>query len=66
MARPPFTENSVRDVLMDPRNAGALGHEQIISPAQWVEANALLITQMGAEAYLKRLLALLSDHSAGE
>jgi hypothetical protein len=55
-----WTAGDVRRTLMDPRYAGALGYPAIVKPEQWVQANMKLLEQMGPEAYLTRLLALMT------
>lgn len=37
----------------------AAEHEPIVSEAQWVQANLKLIEEVGAQAWLERLLAVL-------
>lgn len=61
-----WTERDVNAVLMNPIYAITLHpdlfgehSEHLISRDQWVAANARLIAQMGAEAYLRRLLTVL-------
>jgi hypothetical protein len=57
MSREDWTPESVICVLMDPRYC--LSEPAVIADEQWIEANAKLIDQMGAETYLATLLSVL-------
>lgn len=59
--KPKWTPEDVEAVLMDPRNAGALGCPAIVPGEQWVKANAQLIKEQGSEVYLRKLLTLLQS-----
>jgi hypothetical protein len=58
-------EDDVRDMLVNPFYAIniepelALKHEPLVSEADWVGANLQLMDEIGAQAWLERLLAVL-------
>jgi hypothetical protein len=61
-----WTEHDVSGVLVNPAYAITLHpdlfgehREHLVSRDQWVEANVRLIHELGAEPYLRRLLAVL-------
>ncbi len=62
-----WTEADVQAVLVNPFYAVSIApslcgeHEPLIDRAQWVQANARLIEQIGAEAWLERLLDVLAS-----
>ena len=62
-----WTEEDVQAVLVNPIYAVTISpslfgeHEPIVSRSQWVQANARLIEQIGAEAWLDRLLDVLAS-----
>lgn len=49
--------NPVYVVSIDPDLVGQ--HEAIVSKQRWIEANTKLINEIGAEEWLRRLLAIL-------
>lgn len=57
--------NDIKDTLINPIYAIniepdlAAEHEPLVSEAQWVQANVKLIEEIGAQAWLERLLAVL-------
>ncbi len=67
MTDPEWTEADVQAVLVNPFYAVTIAprlcgeHEPMIDRAQWVSANARLIEQIGAEAWLNRLLRVLES-----
>lgn len=62
-----WTEEDVQAVLVNPFYAVTIApnlcgaHDPIIDRTQWVSANARLIEQIGAEAWLNRLLDVLES-----
>ena len=62
---PALTEAEVTSMLLNPfyaiNIAPALAdpHEPLVSRREWIGANVNMITDMGAEAYLARLLDVL-------
>ena len=52
-----WTSEDVRKVLLNA--AYCLSTPPIVSEAQWIEANAKLIRELGPEIYLRRLLDVL-------
>ena len=67
MPKEGWTEADVEAVLTNPFYAVSIApslcgeHEPLIDRAQWVRANARLIAQIGAEAWLERLLDVLAS-----
>ncbi len=65
MAEEHWTADDVQRVLINPFYAinlapsFCLDHAPIVTREEWVQANAHLIEQMGAEAWLARLLEVL-------
>jgi hypothetical protein len=63
-----WDKGDVQSVLINPVYAITIHrdligeHEPTVSQAQWIEANTKLIEQMGAEAWLKQLLAVLQGN----
>lgn len=57
--------NDIKDTLINPIYAINIEpdlvaeHEPLVSEAQWVQANVKLIEEIGAQAWLERLLAVL-------
>lgn len=49
--------NPVYVVSIDPDLVGQ--HEPLVTKERWIEANEKLINEIGAEAWLRRLLAVL-------
>ena len=62
---PHFTEDSLQRIIINPfyaiTVAGSLTeeHEPAMSEAEWVQANAFLMEQMGAAQWLRQLLDVL-------
>jgi hypothetical protein len=58
-------EDDVTDMLINPIYAVSIdpdlmgSHEPIVSKERWIEANEKLIDEIGAETWLRRLLAVL-------
>lgn len=49
--------NPIYAVSIDPDLVGS--HEPLVSKERWIEANEKLIDEIGAETWLRRLLAVL-------
>lgn len=60
-----WTVNDVQRVISDPRTAGVGGWPAIISENDWVAANVRMIAEMGADRYLRTLLAGLHENFDG-
>jgi hypothetical protein len=60
-----FSEDDVTAMLINPIYAVSIApdlagsHEPIVSKERWIEANEKLIDEIGAERWLRRLLAVL-------
>jgi len=63
----PINENDVKKIFANPFYAITVSkvftdeHEQSISEEDWVKVNAKLITEIGAEEWLHRLLEVLKN-----
>ncbi|HEY1348001.1 MAG TPA: hypothetical protein VGF67_00075 [Ktedonobacteraceae bacterium] len=64
---PLFTENHLQRIMINPRSAITIArrltaeHDPAMSEADWVQANASLIKEMGARQWLAHLLGALED-----
>ncbi len=62
--------DELRDMLINPYYAIRLDpalwdeHELLVSEEQWVAANRQLLRELGDEAYLRRLLAVLKGDTS--
>lgn len=60
-----LSEDDVKDTLINPAYAVSISpdlagkHEAIVPRQRWIEANTRLIEEIGAEDWLRRLLAVL-------
>jgi len=60
-----FSEDDATGMLINPTYAVSISpdlagkHEAIVSKQRWIETNARLISEIGAEEWLRRLLAAL-------
>jgi hypothetical protein len=52
--------NPIYAVAIDPGLVGS--HEPIVTKQRWIEANERLIDEIGAETWLRRLLAVLEGN----
>ena len=63
---PHFTEDNVQRIIINPFYAITVApqlteeHEPPMSEAEWVQANASLMGEMGAERWLRQLLDVLN------
>src|SRR5712691_11061795 len=62
---PHFTEDNLQRIIINPFNAITVAsqlteeHEPSMSEAEWVQANASLMREMGSERWLRQLLDVL-------
>jgi len=65
------TEDDVTDLLINPVYAVSIDpdlagkHEAIVPKRRWIDANKRLIDEIGAEEWLRRLLAVLEGDFPG-
>ncbi len=66
-----WSEDDVTDMLINPVYAVSIDpdlagkHEAIVSKQRWIDANKRLIGEIGAEEWLRRLLAVLEGAFPG-
>ncbi len=64
---PRFTEDNLQRILINPYYAITVApqlaaeHDPPMSEAEWIQANASLIREVGAERWLKQLLDVLEE-----
>jgi hypothetical protein len=67
MAGQGWTEDDIQTLLVNPIYAVSISpslaveHEPLVERSQWISANARLIKEIGAEAWLERLLDVLES-----
>lgn len=60
-----WTQSDVQNIILDPRTTGVGGWPPVISEDDWVAANVRMIAEMGADGYLRTLLAGLHENFDG-
>jgi hypothetical protein len=56
-----WKDDQVKNVVTDPRYTGMGPFEQIVPEDVWIANNVKVIDEVGAEAYLKNMLAKLRE-----
>jgi hypothetical protein len=61
MSRDKWSAEDVAKVISNPVYTGVGQYPRVIDDDTWVAANKRMVEEMGAEAYLRRLLAVLRE-----